>query len=251
MPDKKTKTKTTKKTNIKVGKVDIEKSEKSQKQLGLKIDVYDKHGKKVGQEKLDPKIFGVEVKKEVIHQVVISMMSNKRHPWAHTKTRGEVRGGGRKPWKQKGTGRARAGSIRSPIWKGGGVTFGPRKERNYYKKINKKMRRKALLMCLSDKFKENKLYVLDKLQMTEIKTKDFNSIISKVIKPLVKTKIKKVIISLPENDLRVIKSARNIPGVKTFAVTDLNVLDVLKTKYILTTRKGIKKIQTQFEMNKE
>lgn len=252
---KKPKTKTTKKTSPRVRKISIEKPKKSPKQPKkspgrptLKINIYNKQGKVIEQKKLDSKIFGVEPKKEVIHQVVTFMLSSQRHPWAHAKARSEKRGGGRKPWRQKGTGRARAGSIRSPIWRGGGVTFGPRKERNYYKKINKKVRKKALLMCLSDKVKENKMYVLDKLTMPEIKTKKFNAIITKLIKPSTKkTKKKpKVLVSLADKDLNVIKSAKNIPEVKTIRAIDLNVLDVLRTDYLITTKKGVEKIQKHF-----
>jgi len=216
----------------------------------IKVSVYNQEGKVVGEEKLNSEIFGMESKKEIIHQTVVSLLSNQRYPWAHTKGRSEVRGGGRKPWRQKGTGRARAGTIRSPIWRGGGITFGPSKFRSYSKKINKKLRKKVILMCLSDKVRENKMYILDKLEMPEIKTKAFFSIINKVIKTSKKEnskKIKKVLLSLPEKDLNVIKSAKNIKGIKTISVTDLNILDLLRSDYLLTTVKGVKKIQEQYK----
>ncbi len=136
-----------------------------------KVKVYNQDGAIVGSQELSEKVFGVEPKAAVIHQVAKAMMANKRQVLAHTKTRGEVRGGGIKPWRQKGTGRARHGSIRSPLWVGGGVTFGPRNDRNFKQKINNKMRRKAIAMGLSDRVKEDKFVVLDKIEMGEIKTK--------------------------------------------------------------------------------
>ena len=129
----------------------------------MKVSVYNQEGKEVGKVLLPKEIFEVKVNPDLVHQVVVCQMANRRQPIAHTKDRGEVRGGGRKPWSQKGTGRARHGSIRSPLWIGGGVTFGPRKEKIFKKKIPKKMRRKALFMVLSGKAKENLLLVLDKL----------------------------------------------------------------------------------------
>ncbi len=214
----------------------------------LKVSVHNQQGKVVGQEKLDPGVFGVEPKPELIHQVVISLLANRRHPFAHAKTRSEVRGGGRKPWRQKGTGRARAGSIRSPIWRGGGVTFGPSKFRNYTQKINKKVKRQVLCMCLSDKVKEKKVYVLDKLTMSEIKTKKFVQILNKLVfKGNEDKKDIKVLLGLPEKDLNVIKSTRNIKGLRTVPVTGLNILGLLKADYLLTTLKGIKKIGEQYK----
>lgn len=208
----------------------------------IKVDVYNQEGNVVGEQTLNAKVFDVDIKPEVIHQVMVAMRSNKHHPWAHTKTRAEKRGGGRKPWRQKGTGRARAGSIRSPIWRGGGVTFGPRNIRNYFKKINKKLKRKAILMCLSDKAKEKNMYVLDKLEMKNIKTKTFNTMLNKVIKGL----NKKILLGLDEKDDIIIKSARNIKGIKTVPISNLNVLDLLRADYLLTTKKGIKAIEKYF-----
>ena len=214
----------------------------------LKVSVYNQQGKVVRQEKLDPEIFGLDPKKELIHQVVVSTLANQRHSFAHTKIRSEVRGGGRKPWRQKGTGRARAGSIRSPIWRGGGITFGPDKNRNYTQKINKKVKRQVFYMCLSDKVKEKRLYVLDKLTMSEIKTKKFAQILNKLVfKSKKDKKNRKVLLGLPEKDLSVIKSARNIRGLKTMPVMGLNTLDILKADYLLTTLKGIKKIQEHYK----
>jgi large subunit ribosomal protein L4 len=211
----------------------------------LNIKVYNQEGKEIGQEKLNPDVFGLSVQEGIIHQVVTSLFSNQRHALAHTKDRGEVRGGGRKPWRQKGTGRARAGSIRSPLWVGGGVTFGPNKERNYFKKINKKLKRKAFLMCLSEKVRDNKFYILDKIEMPEIKTKVFFNILSNLI-PEYKKNSPKVLFSLPEKDLKIINSARNIANLKILPVTDLNLVDCLKFEYIITTLPGLKKITQHF-----
>ena len=243
-PVKKT-TKTLKKPNPKVRKVSNSKIKTT-----LKIDIYNQQGKVVGQEKLDAKIFGVEPKEELINQTVVLILGNLRHPFAHTKTRSDVRGGGKKPWKQKGTGRARAGTIRSPLWRGGGITFGPSKLRNYTRKINKKVKRKVLLMCLTDKVQSKRICVLDKLEMPEIKTKNLYSIINTLTNlsdTSATKKTKKVLLSLPEKDLNVIKSAQNIKGTKTIRVIDLNILDLIKSDYFLTTVEGIKKLEKHFK----
>ena len=135
------------------------------------VKTYDQTGKEVGQTRLPLEIFGVKMNQDVVHRVVLAQRANQRQITAHTKDRSEVRGGGKKPWRQKGTGRARHGSIRSPLWRGGGVTFGPRKERNFKQKINKKMRRKALFMVLSAKAKDNLLVILSDLKLEKPKTK--------------------------------------------------------------------------------
>ncbi|MBU4332684.1 50S ribosomal protein L4 [Patescibacteria group bacterium] len=147
-----------------------------------KVTVYNQEGVIVGSQELSDEVFGIKPKVEVVHQVVVGMMANKRQVLAHTKDRGEVRGGGKKPWRQKGTGRARHGSIRSPLWVGGGVTFGPTKERNFKKRINKKMRRKAILMCLSDRVNDDKLVLLDKIKLDEIKTRRVVELVDKLRK---------------------------------------------------------------------
>src|SRR3990167_4153940 len=134
-------------------------------------EVYNKENKKVGEVTLSDSVFGKKWNESLVHQVLVSQLANKREPLAHTKGRGEVRGGGRKPWRQKGTGRARHGSTRSPIWAGGGVTFGPTKHKNYSKKINKKMRRGAIFSALSRKFKDGELKFIDALELEVPKTK--------------------------------------------------------------------------------
>lgn len=143
-----------------------------------KYPVYNIKAEKIKEAELNPAVFGVKVKESVVHQVMVAQMANARVAIAHTKTKGEVRGGGIKPWKQKGTGRARHGSIRSPLWKGGGVTFGPRKDRNFSQKVNKKMKTKALFMCLSDKVKNGLMVLVDKLNLAEGKTKEMTGVVN-------------------------------------------------------------------------
>jgi len=146
----------------------------------IKTPVYNVNGEKVSEVELNPKVFGLAVKPDLVSFVVIAQKANQRQVLAHTKNKGEVRGGGRKPWRQKGTGRARHGSIRSPLWRGGGVTFGPTKERNFSLKINKKEKRQALLMVLSDKAKHEKIILIDKLELDQPKTKKFFQILQNV-----------------------------------------------------------------------
>jgi large subunit ribosomal protein L4 len=193
-----------------------------------KAKVYNMNGEVVGEEKLDPALFEVSVKDGLIHQAVVAQMANRRQVLAHTKDRGEVRGGGIKPWRQKGTGRARVGSIRSPLWVGGGVVFGPNNERNFKQKINKKMKRKALLMCLSDRAKEEKIVLLDKLELEKFSTKKFLEILNKL-----PNKEKKTLLVLVDNDKKIIKSAANLPNVKTIESVNLNVIDVLNHEYLM------------------
>ncbi|MGC9049086.1 MAG: 50S ribosomal protein L4 [Patescibacteria group bacterium] len=208
----------------------------------MNISVYNQLGEKVGTVRLSTEVFGVKPKVELIQSVVTAMLANLRKPWAHTKTRGEVRGGGRKPWRQKGTGRARAGSIRSPLWRGGGVIFGPRKERNYTQKINKKVRRKALLMTLSDKAMDKKIIVLDEIKLENKKTKEFSQILQKLP---VKAK-KYLFIYQPKKEKELTRAARNISNLKILSIENLNLLDILKYDYLLTTKETLKEIEKKF-----
>ncbi|MBI2098917.1 50S ribosomal protein L4 [Candidatus Uhrbacteria bacterium] len=202
----------------------------------LKAKVYNEEGRTVGEVKLDPAVFAVAGNSSLLHQAVTAQQANARKPIAHTKDRGEVSGGGKKPWKQKGTGRARHGSIRSPIWVGGGVTFGPNKDRNFGVKINKKMKRKALLMCLSDKAAESKVIVLDKFAMEDYKT----SRVAKLLKNL--SCVGGTIFVLPGVDQVIKKSAQNIPRLQTAMAGSLNAVDLLKAKNLLTTSDGLEAI---------
>jgi len=202
-----------------------------------KVKVYNQKGEAVGEEKLEPKIFGIKVDPILVQQAAKTQQANSRRVIAHTKDRSEVRGGGKKPWRQKGTGRARHGSIRSPIWKGGGVTFGPRKDRNYSLKMNKKARKKALLMCLSDKAENKKIVIVDSLSLSKIKTKDFTAILKKL--PLKK----KILMVLPKTDKNIMRSARNIPFVNIILANSLNVVDILKNEYMFLPKDSLKIIK--------
>ena len=223
----------------------------------MKVKVYNQKGEEVGTTVLPKEVFEREINPDLIHQVVVCMMANQRHPWAHTKDRGEVSGGGKKPWRQKGTGRARHGSIRSPIWRGGGVTFGPRKEKVFAKKLNKKMKRKALFMALSSKVKDNELILLDDLKLEKPKTKIMENIIknikTKILNEDVSKKIKRkkceFLIALPKKDINVIKATENIPYIDTIPADSLNVLDILKYKYLLMPKQTIGVIEKVYCKN--
>ena len=208
----------------------------------MKIETYNQSGEKVGQTLLPKEIFDIEINPDLVYQVAVSQMANRRKTIAHTKTRGEVSGGGRKPWRQKGTGRARHGSIRSPIWRHGGVVFGPRKEKIFKKEIPKKMRRKALSMVLSAKAKENLLILLDSLKIEKAKTK----LMAKIIENL-KKKIKdfkgSLLIALPQKEETIYRAGRNIPDVGIIEARNLNALDLLSFKYLLMPKETIKVIK--------
>jgi large subunit ribosomal protein L4 len=209
------------------------------------VDIYNQNGEKVGQTRLPSEIFGLEINPDLVYQVAVFQMANRRKPIAHTKTRAEVSGGGKKPWRQKGTGRARHGSIRSPIWRHGGVVFGPRKERIFKKEIPKKMRRKALLMILSAKAKENLLILLDSLKIEKAKTK----LMAELIKNL-KLKIKNLkgslLIALPQKDEIIFRAGRNIPDLGIVEARNLSALDLLSFKYLLMPKETIKVIKETF-----
>lgn len=206
----------------------------------IKVKTYNKEGKESGDMELPEEIFGLKIKDDLIHQTYIAHISNSRQVLADTKDKGEVSGGGKKPWKQKGTGRARHGSSRSPIWKGGGVTFGPTSLRNYSKKINKKMKVKALLMVLSSKVRDNELVVIDNFKFEKISTKSMNSVLSNL-----PTK-GKILLSLNKKDDNVLKSIENISNVNVIASDSLNVADLLKNKTLIINKKGIEKIKDMF-----
>lgn len=207
----------------------------------MKIDVYNQQGKVEGSATLPKEIFEVKFNADLVHQVAVSLMGNKRQISAHTKDRSEVRGGGKKPWKQKGTGRARHGSIRSPLWKGGGITFGPRNDKIYATEIPKKMRRKALFMVLSEKAKSSQLIVLDSMDLETGKTKEM----AKILKNLPSTG-HSALIALPNYDKKVFLAARNIKKTDIDDARNLNVLDLLNHKYLLIPKETIKTIEKVF-----
>ncbi|MFH0739721.1 MAG: 50S ribosomal protein L4 [bacterium] len=200
----------------------------------MKIDVYNQEGKVTGQAEVPEGIFDVKLSKDLLHQVAVSQMANRRQGNAHTKDRGDVSGGGKKPWRQKGTGRARAGSTRSPLWKGGGVTFGPTNEKVYKKIVPKKIKRAALFMALTEKAKNNLVILIEDLKIKEAKTKLATSILGKM-----PTNSKTTLIALPEMDKNFILASRNIEKVKVMQVKDLSALDVLNNKYLIMPRESI------------
>ena len=201
-----------------------------------KIDVYDIEGKKVKTIELKEEVFGIEPNEAVVHSVLVNYLANQRQGTQSTKTRAEVSGGGRKPWRQKGTGRARQGSIRAPQWIKGGIALGP-KPRTYAYTVNKKERRLAIKSVLSSKVLENELVVVDNLNLKEIKT-------NAMVKALNNLKVEgKAVILLPEKDEVVQKSARNIEGVKTLQVGTINVYDLLKHKNLVVTEDTVKKLE--------
>ncbi len=192
------------------------------------VSVYNMEGSQVGQLELNDAVFGVKVNEHLVKMVVTSQLANKRQGTQSAKTRSEVSGGGRKPWKQKGTGHARQGSTRSPQWAGGGVVFAP-KPRNYSFKLNKKERRLALKSVLTSRVLENKLVVLDELKLDEIKTKKFQDVLNNL-------KLKKALVVLDSNDKNVVLSARNIPNVQTALTNTINVYDILKYDTLVLTK---------------
>ncbi len=200
-----------------------------------KVDLLNIEGKKVGDIELSDDIFAVEVNEDVMHEVVVNYLANQRQGTQSTKTRSEVTGGGKKPWKQKGTGRARQGSIRAPQWIKGGIALGP-KPRSYKYTLNKKVKRLALKSALSSKVLENKLIVLDSLNFDEIKTKNMSKVLSNL-------NVTKALVVLPESNLNVQASARNIPNVKTALVNTINTYDILKYDAFVVTKDAVAKIE--------
>ena len=201
-----------------------------------KVAVYNVSGEQVSEITLNDDIFGVEVNEHVLYEVVKNQLANKRQGTQSAKTRAEVRGGGRKPWRQKGTGRARHGSIRSPLWVGGGVTFAP-KPRDYSYTLPKKVRRLAMKSALTSKVNNKELIVLDELTLTEPKTKEMVNILKNL-------KVgKKALIVLNDSNEAVIKSAKNIPGIETTSVNTLNVYDILKYDNFIITKDAVEKVE--------
>ncbi len=202
-----------------------------------KVDLYNLEGKVSGSIDLNDAIFAVPVKEDVVHQVYLAQMANARQPWAHSKDKSEVRGGGKKPWRQKGTGRARHGSIRSPLWKGGGVTFGPLNTRNYKQKINKKANKNAVRMCLSAKAADGKLIILDSLT-TDGKTKGMAK-----LRAMLPGFGKTTIMLSGKADESLNRATRNIPRLDLQRALDVNVVDLLHHQYIIISKEGIEVLE--------
>ena len=200
------------------------------------VSVYNMEGKEVGTMELSDAIFGVEINEHLVHMAVVQQLANNRQGTQKAKTRSEVSGGGRKPWRQKGTGHVRQGSTRSPQWTGGGVVFAP-VPRDYSFKMNKKEKRAALKSALTDKVANNKLIVVDKLAFDEIKTKSFVTVLNNL-----KVEGKSLVV-LNENDEKVVKSAKNIPTTKTALTSTINVYDILNAKTLVVTQDAVKTIE--------
>ena len=199
------------------------------------VSVFNMEGNEVGTIELNDAVFGVEINENLVHQAVVLQLANNRQGTQKAKTRSEVSGGGRKPWRQKGTGHARQGSTRAPQWTGGGVVFAP-KPRDYSIRLNKKERRLALKSVLTSKVQDSKFFVLDELTLDEVKTKKMQAVLDAL-------KVQKAIIVLPEKDEKVILSARNIPGVITAEAASINTYDILKYDAVVTTKGGVAKIE--------
>ena len=199
------------------------------------VSVYNMEGNEVGTMELNDAVFGVEVNEHLVHLAVVAQLANKRQGTQKAKTRSEVSGGGRKPWRQKGTGHARQGSTRAPQWTGGGVVFAP-VPRDYTIRLNKKEKRLALKSVLTSKVQENKLIVVDELKFDEIKTKNFVNVMNNL-------KADKALVVLNENDANVVMSARNIPTVKTALTNTINVYDILKYNTLILTKDAVATIE--------
>ncbi len=214
--------------------------------MSLKIKVYNKKAEAVKDLELNKKIFEVKVNNELLHQVVVSQMANARQVLADTKGKSEVSGGGKKPWKQKGTGRARAGSSRSPIWRGGGVTFGPTNDRNFKKKINQKSKQRAMFMVLSERLAEGSLVILDDLAFENYKTKDFSQMISAIETKVLETKRRDILVINGSKDERTFFSARNLKDVKIINPENINALELLNSRYLLLDEKTVKLLEETY-----
>lgn len=201
-----------------------------------KVALYSMEGNQVGEIDLNDDVFGVEVNEAIMHDVVVMQLANRRKGTSSTKTRAEVRGGGRKPWRQKGTGRARVGSIRSPIWRGGGITFGP-KPRNYSYSVPKKLRRKAVKSALSSKVQNDNILVLEDLKLEQPKTKEM----ANVLKGL--DVDHKSLVVLASKDENIIRSSRNIPFVTLISADSLNVYDILNHEKLIMTKDAVSRVE--------
>ena len=199
------------------------------------VSVYNMQAEKIGDTELNDAIFDVEINEHLVHMAVVAQLANKRQGTQSAKTRSEVRGGGRKPWRQKGTGHARQGSIRAPQWTGGGVVFAP-KPRDYEIRLNKKEKRAALKSVLTSRVREEKFYVIDELKVEEIKTKTMVNLLNGL-------DVKKALVVLNENDQMVIRSTRNIPDVKTALTNTINVFDIMKYDTIVIDKAALETIE--------
>lgn len=211
----------------------------------MNVKVYNQEGKEISELKLNEAIFGLSPNADLLHQAVRIAFANKRQVLASTKDRNEVSGGGRKPWKQKGTGRARHGSIRSPLWKGGGVSFGPTSERNFKLKISKKMARKAFLTALSSKAKDNEILILEDLKLSAPKTKEMANVMKNF--PQIKTGL---LILAGKKDESLKRAGRNLPNMSVTNMDNLNILDVLKYQYLIFSKDSFEYLNKKYVADK-
>lgn len=207
----------------------------------VKINVHNTEGKVIGDLELSDKVFGLPKNDDLVHQAMVAIANNMRQSLAHTKTRGERAGSGKKPWRQKGTGRARVGSVRTPVWRKGGIVFGPRSDRNYDQKINKKMKAQAIRVVLSGKLRDEEIVIVDKLELKEKKTKEMGQVLKNL-------KVSKKILMAyadTEKDLRL--TSRNLKEVDNTLVSQLNVLDMLKNKYLVMSKESVKYLDDKYK----
>ena len=207
----------------------------------MKTNIYNQEGKVTGEAELPAAIFGVKISPDLIHQSALAQMGKSRTAHTHSKTRGEVRGGGKKPFAQKHTGQARQGSIRAPHYRHGGAVFAPTAEKNYETKINKEMKQKALLMALSAKFNDQELVVVDNIKLSDAKTKQMAIILKKL--PI----DGRILMVLPKTDKAMVRSARNIEGVSLISANSLNIVDILSAKYLLLFKDAIDVVEKTYK----
>jgi large subunit ribosomal protein L4 len=234
--------------------ITTKKTAKKEKVVDLNTDIFSKEGKKAGSIELPASCFGLSWNGDLVHQVITSLQTNARHPYAHTRTRGEVSGGGKKPWRQKGTGRARHGSSRSPIWVGGGVAHGPRNDKNFDRKVNKKTKDKAIATILSQKFTDGEVILLDSFLLAAPKTVEVKNLIANLsqahaaFSTLASKKHNAALIVTPTHDTNTILSARNFKNLEVQTVSSINPLIVSKYKYIVfvSPKETIDSLVTRF-----
>jgi len=218
----------------------------------MKLNIYNQKAEAKGQKEVSDAIFAVKINSGLINEALVAQMANERQVLAHTKTRSEVRGGGKKPWRQKGTGNARQGSIRAPQWIGGGITFGPRSNRNFSQKVNKKMKQLALAMCLTQLAEAKSLAIFDNLANASAKTKDLNVWLKDLKGKLPELKDKKkFLLVLADKDPNLVKASRNLKNINTIGATSLNCIDLLKSDAVLASEAAIMAINKHYQKIKE
>ena len=215
----------------------------------METNLYNQKGDNIGKIKLPDSIFGLKLNMDLLYQVVTGQRANKRQIIAHAKGRNEVRGGGKKPWRQKGTGRARHGSIRSPIWKGGGVTHGPLKDKIYKKDINRKMARKALMVALASKLVDNNLFIVDSIKLEHPKTKEIVTIFKNISKNYPDKRMSNTLLVLPTNDKDFVRATNNLKNLSVIEARNLSTLDAVSYKNLLFAKESIEVLEKMLVKN--